>query len=114
MSEAMLHFANYRLHVTVPFRDWSCNCRWADHLFDSGNKSSVCALQFLRHWRRLQPEVWAAAVAATLDGVLAAMPRAAHDDSALQVHMFWACSVVADAVNLLKSASCTILHQCCG
>ena len=50
-----------------------------------GGKSVVCLLQFLRHWRRLEPEVWAAAAAATLDCVLAAMPRAAHDDSTLQV-----------------------------
>jgi hypothetical protein len=42
-------------------------------------------MQFLGHWRRLEPEVWGAAAAAMLDSVLAAMPRAAHDDSILLV-----------------------------
>jgi hypothetical protein len=65
----------------------SIEANWQHTRLGCGGKLLVCLLQFLRHWRRLQPEVWAAAVAATLDSVLAAMPRAAHDDSALQVYM---------------------------
>jgi hypothetical protein len=86
----------------------------AIHTFGyGGGKSVVCLLQFLRHWRRLQPEVWAAATAATLDGVLAAMPRAAHNDSALQVRVFTprVCSAVAHAGNSSSSVRCMTVHQ---
>lgn len=42
-------------------------------------------MQFLKHWRRLNPEAWFAARAALLRGVLASMPRAIHEESTLQV-----------------------------